>query len=105
MGRRDNKVGTGRRDNKAGIRGRDDEAGIGKWNNGVGDLERQGHDKMSDLRQKNEAGLRGRDDEEVAKLVTRTYYIGAQRLSRCTFFLAMHSNLFLIFSSLGSVIG
>ena len=87
----DNKAGTGG-DNKADIGGQD-EADIGSDNDaGTG-----GRD--------DKAGTGGQDSKGVAKPAARACYTGAQKLSRCAFLLAAHSNFFLTFSSLESIIG
>ncbi len=90
----DDEPGTGGPDDEPGTGGPDDKSGIGRPD-----------DEPGTGRPDDEPGTGGRDDEGAAEPAARAFRTGARRLSRRAFLLAAHSDTFLAFSSLESVIG
>ena len=105
---KNDKTGIKKQDNKAGTR-RDNKMGIKRWDKKMG-TKRQDNDGVGDPKQDNKTGIGKQDnqarpdDKRVAELVARTCHIKTQRLLHRIFLLAKHSNFFLTFSSLESVI-
>ena len=90
-------------------KGRDDKAGI-RGNDEAGKRERDKAGKGGDNKariggQNDKAGTGKQNIKRAAESVTKACHIGAQRLLRCIFLLAVHSNPFLAFLSSESVIG